>query len=354
MVKHISLVETAKIIRGELKAYFPGIKFSVRSQNGMTWNSISIKWIDGPTESHINSIVSLFKGKRFDAYTDSSEWIYGEWEGEEIHFGSDYINCQRITSRVFVEKIVRQFCDRHGLDHDTFQIKGNDSYAWIPNTTGYSAGSALPSLLDLIRSTDARDVDRVYNPRHSKFYWQDDADAVVKAKAQQKKKAPEKESFQKKQEEWQKKVDPEEEEFQSWLKLNDAELRRIWRNHKAAKAAREEKERQEAARKAEEAARKAREEAKRAWEEAARRARDDVAKKESPEQEQARKERERQRKAGFFTREDALNYLSLPSTASKEEIMTAFRKLAYSAADGHGGYTRDMDKLVLAKKRALA
>ena len=51
---------TAKAIRTELKQ-FSGVKFSVKSDSYSMGSSVSISWIDGPTESAVSSIVSKYQ-----------------------------------------------------------------------------------------------------------------------------------------------------------------------------------------------------------------------------------------------------------------------------------------------------
>lgn len=66
MSKYITSKETAKIIRKHLKARFPGQKFGVKSD----YNSINIKWVDGPTKDSVDKIVNMFQGGGFDGMID--------------------------------------------------------------------------------------------------------------------------------------------------------------------------------------------------------------------------------------------------------------------------------------------
>jgi hypothetical protein len=45
--------------------------------------------------------------------------------------------------------------------------------------------------------------------------------------------------------------------------------------------------------------------------------------------------------------------LGLTPNATREEVMQAFRQKVKAMADGKGGYTGDMDKLIKAKEQAL-
>ena len=71
-MKYIGLVDTAKLIRVQLKKNFPGIKFSVRSSSFANGSSVDISWTDGPTESAVDSITGVFAYGCFDAMIDMS------------------------------------------------------------------------------------------------------------------------------------------------------------------------------------------------------------------------------------------------------------------------------------------
>ena len=73
---HISLTDTAKLIRTVLKARFPGVKFSVRSERYAGGCSISVRWVDGP--SSIDGILSPYNGKGFDGMIDMA-YYRGAW-----------------------------------------------------------------------------------------------------------------------------------------------------------------------------------------------------------------------------------------------------------------------------------
>lgn len=79
---YISDKEAAKIIRKELKASFPGVKFWVTSKN-----SINVSWIDGPTTKAVESIANRFKSIRRDHAT-----------GDILSGGNTYVFVNRLYS----------------------------------------------------------------------------------------------------------------------------------------------------------------------------------------------------------------------------------------------------------------
>lgn len=65
--------DCAKIIRHNLKRFFPGVKFSVRTDN-----SIRISWTDGPLQKEVETLVKGFEGRGFDGMTDC-QYIKDSW-----------------------------------------------------------------------------------------------------------------------------------------------------------------------------------------------------------------------------------------------------------------------------------
>lgn len=107
----LSDVEVAKLIRVELKAAFPSVKFSVRSTS-----SINIRYTDGPTPKRVEAIVSKFEGKSFDGMTDSTRYtppfLYnGEWVSTYC-----YVFVNRELSHAFVARIVGAVAKYYGID----------------------------------------------------------------------------------------------------------------------------------------------------------------------------------------------------------------------------------------------
>jgi hypothetical protein len=61
---YYSAAETAKIIREELKAAFPHVKFSVRAENFAQGNAVRVHWENGPTEEAVRALT----GDKYQSY----------------------------------------------------------------------------------------------------------------------------------------------------------------------------------------------------------------------------------------------------------------------------------------------
>lgn len=97
-VEHISLTDTAKLIRAALKAAFPDTKFSVRSKSYSGGCSITIWYDDGPPSRAVDAIAKRFEGASFDGMQDLKEYHNSILNGRPVKFGPDYVFVNRHVS----------------------------------------------------------------------------------------------------------------------------------------------------------------------------------------------------------------------------------------------------------------
>lgn len=102
-VTYLTCTETAKLVRQALKAAWPGVKFSVRSNRYAGGASIDVKWTDGPTEYAVKRVTGLYCGATFDGMQDLKEYhqsLLADEHGDvrEVHFGADFIFQRREVS----------------------------------------------------------------------------------------------------------------------------------------------------------------------------------------------------------------------------------------------------------------
>lgn len=112
----LSVVEVSKIVRRELKAAFPAVKFSVRSNHG---TSVDVSYMDGPSVSKVRAIVGKWQGKHFNGSDDSTSYAPAFlFEGELV---STYCwtGVTRRMSPAFVSRVIAALVKYWGLNAPT-------------------------------------------------------------------------------------------------------------------------------------------------------------------------------------------------------------------------------------------
>ncbi len=155
----LSCSETAKIVRDQLKKQFPAIKFSVRSKTYSGGASISINWTDGPLADKVKAIAEKFEGASFDGMIDLKSYNDSEWQGKKVHFGSDYIFCNRSmtdfdTWAVLFTEMLKTKC---ALDYSN-QYEPRFGNEWVSTI----ANRAVHSLDYSIKNVDER-IETAFN-----------------------------------------------------------------------------------------------------------------------------------------------------------------------------------------------
>lgn len=74
MRKLSNQAQAAKLIRKELKAAFPDIKFRVTSEGYSMGDSVRVQWVNGPTCSQVKEISDKYQYGHFDGMTDCYEY----------------------------------------------------------------------------------------------------------------------------------------------------------------------------------------------------------------------------------------------------------------------------------------
>jgi hypothetical protein len=162
--RSLSVAETAKLVRTDLKREFPGVKFSVRSSSYSGGASIDVRWTDGPTGKDVDRVLKPYEGARFDGMTDlkygADHWlcpvhgprtaaIFGNSydsdsvgvgvgngpvdsrccaQAELVSFGADYVFGQRELSPEFRAGIAAELKVKYGIEYklDTWNSYDDD------------------------------------------------------------------------------------------------------------------------------------------------------------------------------------------------------------------------------------
>jgi hypothetical protein len=92
------------MIRSDLKAKFPSMKFRVTSSSFAGGDSVDIRWTDGPTRKEVESVVKKYQYGDFDGMTD----CYNYNNADESIPQSKYVQCQRDISETAREETKKQ------------------------------------------------------------------------------------------------------------------------------------------------------------------------------------------------------------------------------------------------------
>lgn len=128
-----NLVTAAKNIRAELKAAYPGIKFSVRTERFSMGNAIRVGWTDGPNTAQVEAITNKYKAGSFNGYEDLYEYSRSDWKDA---FGSaKYVSTSRGQSESLVESGIRHIARRYGVEPITIeQYKSGGAWRWTTDS----------------------------------------------------------------------------------------------------------------------------------------------------------------------------------------------------------------------------
>jgi len=88
-------------IRMELKAAFPGVKFSVRSEGYSMGCSIDIDWTDGPTKEAVKMITNKYEYGTFDSMTDCAGSIDSQFV--DLFGGARHVSENRSTTKEVIK-----------------------------------------------------------------------------------------------------------------------------------------------------------------------------------------------------------------------------------------------------------
>lgn len=96
---YVPLKNTAKLIREDLKRYYPLTKFSVRTQrmSGGT-SAINVQWqSDGPEMDEVDAFLDRYSGSVSDESGDFRDNVAVLIDGRWYHFEATFISCERHT-----------------------------------------------------------------------------------------------------------------------------------------------------------------------------------------------------------------------------------------------------------------
>lgn len=112
---YVDAAATSKLIRADLRAAFPGIKFGVTTSRYSMGASAEVAWTDGPTVAGVNALVQRYRSKGQMDITDYTPDVYQEEGGQRIHYGTHYVGTTRHYSPELAAAAVSSVCADLGI-----------------------------------------------------------------------------------------------------------------------------------------------------------------------------------------------------------------------------------------------
>ena len=128
MSDYITAAETAKLLRVALKAKFPKVKFSVRSETYAGGASIRVGWIDGPQAWEVDPIAQKFAGADFDGMIDLKTHHPIYIDGKAVRTLNDFVFCEREVTEPVYRSALEEVAAYYGGDFSDLVISTSESY----------------------------------------------------------------------------------------------------------------------------------------------------------------------------------------------------------------------------------
>ncbi len=129
----------AKNIKQELKAAFPGIKFSVSSDSFSMGDSVAVRWNDGPTTKEVEAITNEYCNSEYDGTQDLSSYVT---KAKHVYGSSKYVHASRSASELC--KRVTEMLRPLIREEDHYKMLEHENLAWkIVSRVSLKAGQTI-------------------------------------------------------------------------------------------------------------------------------------------------------------------------------------------------------------------
>lgn len=115
----------ASNLRIELKAAFPGVKFTVRSD----YNSVRVGWLDGPTTDEVKALTGKYEAGHFDGMDDS--YHYSRSPFTEVYGSAKYVFENRSHSVPALIEAVKVIQEKYDCAPITVKESSHDASGYI-------------------------------------------------------------------------------------------------------------------------------------------------------------------------------------------------------------------------------
>lgn len=134
--RYVTLDDTLKLLKAELRREFPATRFSIRRDRGTAYGYVTVSWTDGPSDKQVTAITDMYEGEGFDGMTDSSyaiKQVAADGQGNPIviRYGTRGIMPTRHISPAFARRLLAQVAAYFG-DSNPPAIEEYEGYNGAP------------------------------------------------------------------------------------------------------------------------------------------------------------------------------------------------------------------------------
>lgn len=109
----LSLAQNKRLVREQLSAAFPGVKFSVTATGSRHFRDLQVTWVDGPTPDQVDAAAGRYTSYQPDQETGrnwrrgASEITWADGRTEMVYFAADNLHVRRDLSALFTQRVLR-------------------------------------------------------------------------------------------------------------------------------------------------------------------------------------------------------------------------------------------------------
>ncbi len=118
--------KAANAIKAELKAIFPNVKFSVKSENYSGGDAVNIFWTDGPTTEQVKAISGKYQYGSFDGMQDLYEYTNSRKDIPQAKYVFEDRSLSVEMIKTLAEKINKYYGFNYEIDENGYVI--NDKH----------------------------------------------------------------------------------------------------------------------------------------------------------------------------------------------------------------------------------
>lgn len=128
-----SAAQAAANLRTELKAAFPGVKFSVKSSSYSGGNSVDVSWVDGPSDEAVEAIANNYQAGDFDGMDDCYHYNDSALSQafREVCGSVRYVKCNREFSLDAVQTAVDIVAPRFAAEPPVVEVSSYSGNAYL-------------------------------------------------------------------------------------------------------------------------------------------------------------------------------------------------------------------------------